>query len=138
MIGKRLFYSQFVLYFKDNTYNYIIVHMQQSIEPRKKCTRCSMDLPVSHFKTKRNGDLYRMCKRCNQYLKEYRSKNICVHGRSKRSCADCAQGPCECSHGKDRLKCIKCKAERRAIQEGDGIPFPRFNLIRVESDDESY
>jgi len=38
---------------------------------RKRCTRCFVLLPVSHFNVKRSGDYYKICAHCTDVKREY-------------------------------------------------------------------
>lgn len=39
----------------------------------KKCNRCKVNLQLSHFSQKRNGEYCKQCKQCNERRKEYRN-----------------------------------------------------------------
>lgn len=40
-------------------------------EEKKKCTRCKVNLPISHFVKKRNGEYCKQCIQCNENRKGY-------------------------------------------------------------------
>ena len=62
--------------------------MNDNKEQRNKCTRCKVSLPVSHFKPKRNGDLYKRCIVCNEKCTIHR-KSICDHNIRRSICKEC-------------------------------------------------
>ncbi len=72
--------------------------------PRSKCTRCHVNLPIDHFKTKRNGDLYKLCIQCTQ---KDRERPKCQHGKQKYYCKLCG-GKGICPHGKRKVVCKDC------------------------------
>ena len=44
------------------------------MEERKRCTRCCVLLPVSHFNVKRSGDYYKICAHCTDVKKAYMNR----------------------------------------------------------------
>ncbi len=48
---------------------------------RKKCNRCSVLLPLTHFDIKRTGDYYKICRHCSDIQKAYikrKNNNIVI------------------------------------------------------------
>lgn len=49
------------------------------MEERKRCSRCCVLLPVSHFNIKRSGDYYKICAHCTNvkhvYINRIRNNN---------------------------------------------------------------
>ena len=81
-----------------------------------KCTRCKVFLPISHYKTKRNGDYYKQCEFCSVKQKESRIKNLCVHKKELKHCIDCG-GASMCIHNRRKSRCKDCEGEGASICE---------------------
>lgn len=81
-------------------------------EERKKCNRCHVNLPISHFEQKRNGDICQRCKECNSKNKMYQQQTKCEHGKRKILCKECSgngkQKKTLCQHGKQKPTCKEC------------------------------
>ena len=53
------------------------------MEERKRCTRCLVSLPISHFNVKRSGDYYKICAHCTDvkhtYINRIRNNNSIIN-----------------------------------------------------------
>jgi len=56
---------------------------------RKSCSKCKINLPLSHFGQKRNEEYNKMCIRCLGYGKNYTAKRACEHRANKYTCPKC-------------------------------------------------
>lgn len=74
-------------------------------EERKKCNRCHVNLPLSHFNQKRNGDYGKQCKQCNERQKV---DVTCEHGKRRQNCKEC-KGGSVCIHDNIKSRCRACK-----------------------------
>lgn len=75
---------------------------------RKKCSKCKVNLPLTHFKSKRDETLSKMCIQCLEKSKEVIERNKCEHGKRRTLCKECGGGS-YCEHDKIRTDCIDCK-----------------------------
>lgn len=55
----------------------------------KKCTKCKVNLPLHHFKKKRNETLTKLCSRCLEVNIRSKKKNKCDHNIQKYLCKIC-------------------------------------------------
>ena len=82
-----------------------------SIQERKKCNRCSVNLLLTEFKPKRNGTLTKRCFKCLDYNKQWQQKNKvnykCEHNRIKYTCKEC-DGVSICEHNRRKTQCKEC------------------------------
>jgi len=77
-------------------------------EERKKCSHCKVNLPLSHYRAKRSGDLNKMCNYCCEVNKKYKESTKCTHGKQKYYCVECG-GKGMCIHGTQTYYCVECK-----------------------------
>jgi hypothetical protein len=82
-----------------------------SIQERKKCSRCKVNLLFKEFKPKRNGTLTKRCIKCLDYGKKWEQKSKdkykCEHNRRKYKCKECG-GASTCIHNKQKTYCKEC------------------------------
>ncbi len=71
------------------------------------CGRCKVNLPIEHYKKKRNGDLYKICILCSEKGIIYKHQHKCPHGKQKSVCKDC-KGNSICRHNRRKYKCKDC------------------------------
>jgi hypothetical protein len=69
-----------------------------------KCNKCKVNLPITHFKVKRSGDLTKQCIKCLDYA-ENRKK--CACGKRRSQCIVCS-GSAICECGKRKSYCKVC------------------------------
>lgn len=74
---------------------------------KKKCTRCHVNLPISHYTKKRNGDYQKNCNLCNDKNRERAQNNKCPHNKKKSRCQYCG-GASLCVHNREKSKCKQC------------------------------
>lgn len=74
---------------------------------KKKCTKCRVNLPITHFKLKRSEEYNKTCTHCIENDKICKERNKCPHGRQKSICKDC-HGSQICSHGRRKTRCRLC------------------------------
>ena len=74
---------------------------------RKQCGKCKVNLPLTHFKTKRDETRSKHCIKCLDVAKAQREKSKCEHGRRRSSCKECGGGSI-CEHGRRRSTCKDC------------------------------
>ncbi len=77
---------------------------------RKSCTNCHVNLPLNHFKEKRNGDFTRTCNRCLIQAKMSKINNKCIHSKRKNYCEFCG-GASLCVHNVSKHRCPTCNIE---------------------------
>ena len=82
-----------------------------SIQERKKCNRCKVNLLFKEFKPKRNGTLTKRCIQCLDKDKKYIQKNKCEHNRVKITCKECG-GSSICEHNKRKSQCKECRGSQ--------------------------
>ena len=78
-----------------------------SIQERKKCNKCKVNLLFKEFKPKRNGELTKRCIKCLDYQKHWQLKNKCEHNRQKSICKECG-GASICEHNREKRICKEC------------------------------
>lgn len=74
---------------------------------KQKCPRCKVNLPLEHFKVKRDGDRMKSCELCLQRESKYRNESRCIHDKRKAVCKDCG-GSQICKHDKIKSFCKDC------------------------------
>jgi len=74
-----------------------------TIQERKKCNKCRVNLLFKEFKPKRNGTLTKRCIKCLDYNNKWQQKNKCEHNRQKAACKDCK------GYSRNKNKCSRCK-----------------------------
>jgi hypothetical protein len=86
-----------------------------SIQERKKCNKCKVNLLFKEFKPKRNGTLTKRCIQCLDYNNKWQHKNKgkykCEHNKQKSSCKECG-GSQICEHNKQKSQCKECGGSR--------------------------
>jgi hypothetical protein len=85
---------------------------------KRTCNHCKVNLPVSHFNIKRNGEYCKQCIKCNNDNKKYRNTIKCEHLRQRSRCKDCKGGSI-CEHDRRRSECKECHG--RSICEHNRI-----------------
>jgi len=78
-----------------------------SIQERKKCNRCKVNLLIKEFKPKRDGTFTKRCIECLDKEKKWKQKNKCEHNRQKPSCKEC-RGYQICEHNRYKSICKEC------------------------------
>ena len=78
-----------------------------SIQERKKCNRCKVNLLIKEFKPKRDGTFTKRCIECLDKEKKWKQKNKCEHNRQKPSCKECG-GSSICEHNRYKSICKEC------------------------------
>ena len=78
-----------------------------TIQERKKCNRCSVNLLLTEFKPKRNGTLTKRCIKCLDYNNKYMQKYKCKHNKRKSQCKECG-GVSICEHNRQKSICKEC------------------------------
>ena len=78
-----------------------------SIQERKKCNKCKVNLLFKEFKPKRNGELTKRCIKCLDYQKHWQLKNKCEHNREKTKCKECG-GRSIYEHNRQKSQCKEC------------------------------
>lgn len=105
---------------------------------KRICSRCKVNLPISDFSKKRNGDYNKQCDLCNEKTRENRKNHVCSHGRNKYACKEC-DGPAFCSHGRMKTNCKECgggtrcpcgKIRQYCKEHGTGNAFCKHNKVR--------
>jgi hypothetical protein len=67
-----------------------------------KCNKCKVNLPITHFKVKRSGDLTKQCIKCLEYAENQRK---CACGKRRTTCViHGGSAMCEC--GKRKSRCM--------------------------------
>lgn len=82
----------------------------------KFCAQCRRHLPLSKFRSKLSGELYKGCTDCATHVQRNLYGNRCVHDHIKYTCKLC-KGSSICEHNRIRYSCSKCMSKIRAIQE---------------------
>eukprot|EP00732_Lithocolla_globosa_P003765 Lithocolla_globosa_v1_NODE_3157_length_1747_cov_96.966312.p1 type:complete len:326 gc:universal NODE_3157_length_1747_cov_96.966312:1209-232(-) len=72
---------------------------------RKQCTKCKVNLPLSHFKKTRAETYTKLCMQCLDVIARARQ---CKHGKRKSTCKQCG-GSSICPHNRIKSKCKDCK-----------------------------
>lgn len=107
------------------------IYNMTTIQERKKCTYCKVNLLLTEFKPKRNGTTTKRCIKCLDYSKKWQRKNkdkykcehnrkksrckecggssICEHNRIKSSCRECPNASQICEHNRQKSQCKDCK-----------------------------
>ena len=104
-----------------------------SIQERKKCNKCKVNLLFKEFKPKRNGTLTKRCIKCLVYNKQWEQKNKCKHNKRKSYCKECG-GSQICEHNKIKYRCKECGGSQICIHNKNKgkisfeyITFDKFN-----------
>lgn len=74
---------------------------------KKKCPRCHVNLPITHFTKKRNEEYQKLCKLCNEKNRNLKQKQKCPHNKRKSRCKDCGGGSI-CEHNRVKESCKEC------------------------------
>jgi len=78
-----------------------------SIQERKKCGRCKVNLLIKEFKPKRDGTFTKRCIECLDKDKQWQQKNKCEHNKRKSQCKECG-GSQICEHDRIKDYCKEC------------------------------
>ena len=79
-----------------------------TIQERKKCTFCKVNILLTEFKPKRDGTTTKRCIKCLDYNVKWQRKNKCVHNRRKSSCKECPNASGICEHNRHKSSCKEC------------------------------
>ena len=100
-------------------------------EERKKCARCKVNILVSEFKERRNGELNKSCNRCLEVKKAWKANHPetkCEHGKQKHICKEC-KGSSICEHQRRKNECRFCA--------GDSFEDALFGCVKINESKKS-
>ena len=81
--------------------------MTETNTNKRKCSRCKVNLPLTAFKIKRNGEYKKRCEFCCEKTREYANRYKCPHNKLKYTCKECG-GSQICLHNRAKSQCKEC------------------------------